>query len=238
MASIRPGRDVPPPSKRAVVLAFSGAAAAAVALVVVALFFRSEDTAPLPTPTPVVDLKGIPQDGAVLGAADTRVTLIEYADPQCPGCRFYTEEMFPAIVNEYVRPGTVKTEFRGFPFIGEDSVKALRFILAAGLQDRLWQLQEALYRNQGGENDGWVTDDLIRGVATEIAGLDVDRLFADAESEEIVSAVEEAAPQAAAAGIRGTPTLLIKIGDAEPYAVEGGLDLAQLRAALDDALSP
>ena len=163
------------------------------------------------------------------------VTLIEYADPQCPGCRFYTEEMFPAIVNEYVRPGRVKTEFRGFPFIGPDSVKALRFILAAGMQDRLWQLQDALYRNQGGENDGWVTDDLVRRLASEIGGLDVERLFVDAESDEITNAAEQAAPQAEAAGIRGTPTFLVKIGDAEPYAVRA--DLTELRAALDDALS-
>jgi protein-disulfide isomerase len=236
MASIRPGRDAPP-SRRAVVLAFSGAIAAALALVVVALLLRGEDSAPPPSSTPAVDLQGIPQEGVVLGAPDATVTLIEYADPQCPGCRFYTEEMFPAIVNEYVRPGSVKIEFRGFPFIGEDSAKALRFILAAGQQDRLWQLQEALYRNQGGENDGWVTDDLIRTVATEIAGLDVDRLFADAQSDEIVGAAEEAAPQAEAAGIAGTPTFLIKVGDAEPDAVQDGLDLARLRAALDDALS-
>lgn len=220
-----------------VVLAFSVAVAAAVALVVVALLLRKEDSAPPPTPTPAVGLAGIPQDGAVLGAPEAKVTLIEYADPQCPGCRFYTEEMFPAIVNEYVRPGRVKTEFRGFPFIGPDSVKALRFILAAGVQDRLWQLQEALYRSQGGENDGWVTDDLVRRLASEIGGLDVERLFADAESDEITNAAEQAAPQAEAAGIPGTPTFLVKIGDAEPYAVQDGLDIAQLRATLDDALS-
>jgi protein-disulfide isomerase len=236
MASIRPGGDAPP-SKRAVILAFAGAAAVALALVVVALLFRSDNTVRPPSPTPVVDLQGIPQKGTVLGAPDARVTLIEYADPQCPGCRFYTEELFPTIVNEYVRPGRVKTEFRGFPFIGEDSVKALRFILAAGMQDRLWQFQEALYRNQGAENDGWVTDDLVRSLASGIAGLDVERLFADAESDEVVRAADEAAPQAEAAGIRGTPTLLVGIGDAEPYAIEGRLDPGQLRAALDDALS-
>lgn len=218
-----------------VVLAFAVAVAAAVALVIVALLLRNEDSAPPPSPTPVVDLAGIPQDGTVLGAPEANVTLIEYADPQCPGCRFYTEEMLPAIVIEYVRPGRVKTEFRGFPFIGPDSVKALRFILAAGMQDRLWQLQEALYRNQGGENDGWVTDDLVRRLASAIDGLDVERLFVDAESDEITNAVEEAAPQAEAAGIRGTPTFLVKIGDAEPYAVRA--DLSELRAALDDALS-
>jgi protein-disulfide isomerase len=218
-----------------VVLAFSVAVAAAVALVVVALILRKEDSAPPASPTPVVRLAGIPQDGTVLGAPEANVTLIEYADPQCPSCRFYTEEIFPAIVNEYVRPGKVKTEFRGFPFIGPDSVKALRFILAAGMQDRLWQLQEALYRNQGGENDGWVTDDLVRQLASEIEGLDVEQLFVDAESDEITTAAEQAAPQAEAAGIRGTPTFLVKIGDAEPYAVRA--DLTELRAALDDALS-
>ena len=73
------------------------------------------------------------------------------------------------------------TEFRGFPFIGDDSVKAYRFLLAAGEQDTLWNLQEALYRNQGGENAGWVTDDLLRELASEIDGLDVDRLFVDAD---------------------------------------------------------
>jgi protein-disulfide isomerase len=236
MAAIRPGRDSPP-SKRAVVLAFSGAIAAAVALVVVALFLRTENSAPPTSPTPAVDLEGIPQEGAVLGAPDARVTLIEYADPQCPSCRFYSERMFPAIVNEYVRTGKVKTEFRGFPFIGEDSVKALRFILAAGLQHRLWQLQEALFRNQGRKNDGWVTDDLVRRVAGEITGLKVDRLFADAESGDIVNEADAAAPKAEAAGIRVTPSFLIKIRDADPYALRGGLDLAQLRAALEDALS-
>ena len=56
---------------------------------------------------------------------------------------------------------------------------------AAGLQDRLWHLQEALYRNQGGENSGWVTDELVRRLAGEIPGLDVERLFVDAEGPEV-----------------------------------------------------
>jgi protein-disulfide isomerase len=145
--------------------------------------------------------------------------------------------VFPALVNEYIQPGNVKTEFRGFPFIGPDSVKALRFILAAGLQDRLWQLQEALYRYQGGENDGWVADDLLRQRAGEIEGLDVARLFTDANSDEMADAADDAAAEAQAAGIPGTPTFFIRIGDAEPYFIDVGIDLEQLRAALDDALA-
>ena len=183
-----------------------------------------------------MSLGGIPQSGKILGSPDAEVTLIEYADPQCPACRVFTEEFFPTLVDEYVRPGKVAAEFRGFPFIGDDSVKAYRFLLAAGKQDKLWDLQEALYRNQGGENGGWVTDDLLREVASEIPGLDVDELFADAESDAIRTEAGGAAAAASAAGITGTPTFFIAIGDEEPYFVQFG-SIDQMREALDDALS-
>lgn len=224
------------PSGLTVVAAFGVAVAAAVALVVVAVVFRDDADAPEPNPTALVDLTGIPQDGATLGEPDAAVTLIEYADLQCPACRAYAESVFPAVVDEYVRPGRVKTEFRGFPFIGPDSVKAQRFVVAAGFQDRLWDLQEALYRNQGNENGGWVTDELLRSLAAEIDGLDVERLFADAGSDEVARMVAEGEEQAERAGVPGTPTFLIEIGDEEPYFIDVGLDAAQMRAALDDAL--
>jgi protein-disulfide isomerase len=233
MAAMNP-RSGNRPSGRVVVLAFGIAIAAAVALVAVALIGRGDSSAPA-TETPVVDLREIPQDGRTLGAPSANVTLVEWADPQCPACRFYTEEFFPTVVDEYVRPGRVKTEFRGFPFIGDDSLKGYRFVLAAGEQDKLWNLQEAMYRHQGGENDGWVTDDLIRELGADIPGLDVDQLFVDAERADIVAEVEGAAAAAQAAGIAGTPTLQIAIGDDEPYDIQV-TDVDQLRAALDDAL--
>lgn len=223
------------PSRRTVVLAFAGATAAAVALIAVAVLARTGGDAAAPNPTPGVDLAGIQQADRVLGDPAAKVTLIEFADPQCPACRFYSEEIFPTIVNEYVRPGKIAMEFRGFPFIGPDSVKALRFIYAAGLQDRLWQFQETLYRNQGGENDGWVTDDLLRQVASEVPGLDVDRLFVDAETDEITREAEAAGDAAQAAGIPGTPSFLVGIGDAEPYLIQVG-SIEGMSAALDDAL--
>ena len=159
----------------------------------------------------------------MLGDAAANVTLIEYADPQCPACRFYSEDVFPTVVDDYVRPGKVKTEFRGFPFIGPDSVKALRFIYAAGLQDKLWQYQEALYRNQGGENDGWVTDELLRQVADEIPGLDVGQaLRGRRERQRSRRKWRQPQSEAQAAGVSGTPSLFVKIGDAEPYLIQVG----------------
>lgn len=224
-----------PPSRNTLVVAFGAALAIAAALVVAALLLRDGGSTSPANPTPVVGLEGIPQDGAFLGSPDSAVTLIEYADIQCPACRNYTEQLFPTVVDEYVRSGTVRAEFRGFPFLGDDSLKGQRFLLAAAAQDKLWQLQEGLYRNQGAENSGWLTDDLIREIAAGIPGLDVDKLFADAETDEMGQAAQQAAAEAQNAGITGTPTLLVAIGDEEPYLIQVATP-DQMRDALDAAL--
>lgn len=232
----RPNREKRP-SGLVVVLAFSVAIVAAAGLVVAALVLRGNDDAAPPSSTSAIDFAGIPQDGTVLGSPEANVTLIEYADLQCPACRNYSEAVLPTVVADYVRPGNVNAEFRGVAFIGPDSEKALRLVYAAGMQNRLWQLQEALYRNQGGENSGWLTDELVRELAAGIPGLDVDRLFADADSPDVAAMIEEVAAQADAAEVPGTPSLFIRIGDEEPYMLELGIGSAKLFAALDDALS-
>jgi protein-disulfide isomerase len=233
-------RKKPPAQKRPsgfmVALAFAIAIAAAAALIVGAIVTRGDDDSPPPSEF-ALDLEGIPQDGPILGSPDARVTLVEYADLQCPACRAFAEAVLPNVVDRYVRSGNVKTEFRGLAFIGEDSERALRFVLAAGLQDRLWQLEDALYRNQGAENSGWVTDDLVRELAGAIEGLDVDRVFEDADGAEVTAMMQEDASQAQADEVGGTPTLMVQIEDQEPYMLDPGLGSDELAAALDDALA-
>lgn len=219
-----------------IAVAFAAAFAVAAALIAGALLLQNKDSSAPPSPIPVVKLGGIPQNGRVLGSPDAKVTLIEYADPQCPGCRAYTEIVFPTLVKSYVRPGKVKTEFRGFPFIGPDSVKGYRFLLAAAEQNHLWDLMEAMYRNQGTENGGWITDDLIRQLAGEIPGLDVDQLFTDANREDIRKTADSAHDEAKAAGVPGTPSLYVKVGNDPPYYINVG-SVDDLRAALDAALA-
>lgn len=100
----------------------------------------------------------------------------------------------------------------------------------------MWNLAEAFYRFQGAENSGWVTDDLVRRLAADISGLDVERLFADARRPDIVATASSAAAKASAAGIQVTPTLLVKIGDSKPYLIQVS-SAGEMRAALNDALA-
>ncbi|MCS7006312.1 MAG: thioredoxin domain-containing protein [Thermoleophilia bacterium] len=222
-------------STRAIVAAFAVAAALAVAVIGAALVLGGGSGGGARGPT--TDLTGIAQEGAFLGNPEAKVLLIEYADLQCPFCREWAVEVFPTLVEEYVRPGDVRLELRGLAFLGPDSEKALRFVAAAGRQNRAWDLQEALFRAQGEENSGWVTDDLVRELASGIPGLDVDRMFADAESSSVTAQIREWARQGRRDGVPGTPTFFVRIDDEEPYLIQVPLEPDPFRAALDDALA-
>jgi protein-disulfide isomerase len=149
--------------------------------------------------------RGIPQQGATLGSPDAPVTLVEYADLQCPYCAQWAHDAFPAIVRDYVRAGRVRVEFRGLAFIGPESETALRTAIAAGEQGKLWNVLHLLYGNQGVENGGWVTDELIAALGPSIQGLDVERMLGGRNATAVARALEDAEAAAECAGVTGAP---------------------------------
>jgi protein-disulfide isomerase len=159
-----------------------------------------QQTAPT---SPLVE--GIPQEGTVLGHPNAPVTLVEYADLQCPYCAQWALGALPRLVRDYVHAGKLRIEFRGLAFIGPDSDKALRAALAAGRQDRLWNVVELLYANQGLENSGWASEELIHRIANSVPGLDVERFDADRRLEALDTDMANAQAHAQAGGVRGTP---------------------------------
>jgi protein-disulfide isomerase len=153
--------------------------------------------------------RGIPQHGTVLGRAEAPLTLAIYVDPQCPYCGDWDRQVLPTIVERYVRPGTLRAEFRGLAFVGPDSERGLRALLAAGEQQRLFQAQTLLYTNQGVENSGWLSERFVASLVASLPGLDTVRLNADMYSTAVDTAIRAAAAQQRADGVIGTPTLLI-----------------------------
>jgi protein-disulfide isomerase len=151
---------------------------------------------------------GIPQRGAALGSAAAPVTLVEYADLQCPYCAQWARETLPVLVDEYVREGKLRIVFKGLAFIGPDSEKALRTAIAAGRRDHLWELVHGLYARQEAENTGWVSDALVRELAAD-SGLDGDKLLEERSAADVESELERAAASARAAGVHGTPSFEI-----------------------------
>jgi protein-disulfide isomerase len=154
-------------------------------------------------------LRGIPQHGFVLGSSSARVTLTEYVDPQCPYCRELETQVMPDIVRRYVRPGKVKISARVLDFIGPDSSRGRNALIAAGAQNKAFDLAQLLYDNQGTENTGWLDDTMVADAARSIPGLNPRELFATRNSAAVKAQAAAFDRDAAADGVTGTPTLFV-----------------------------
>jgi protein-disulfide isomerase len=152
-------------------------------------------------------LSGIPQHGAALGSPTAPVTLVEYADLQCPYCAEWARQALPVLVADYVRPGKLRIVFRGLAFIGPDSQVALQTAVAAGRQNKLWDVIHALYEQQGDENSGWVTDALLAEIAAG-ARLEYGRLAVEQARPWVARRIASSARAATADGVDGTPSFV------------------------------
>jgi len=152
---------------------------------------------------------GIPQRGRTLGSPRAPVTLVEYADLQCPYCGVWARETLPVLVDRYVRTGKLRLVFNGLAFVGPDSDTALRSAMVAGRHNRLWDVVHAFYDHQGTENTGWVTDDLIRQIADRAPGLESDELLAERWDDSVDRELRRAAAAAQTAGVNSTPSFQI-----------------------------
>jgi protein-disulfide isomerase len=179
---------------------------------------------------------GIPQRGNVLGKPKAPVTIVEYADYQCPFCGQFARDTLPAIVDEYVRPGKVRIVYQGIAILGPDSTTALQAAVSAGMENKLWNYGELLFHNQGEENTGWVTDDLLRELGASVPGLDVDAMMNGRSSAEVAAAISTAQSAAQAAGVNATPSFEIgKTGGATTL-VQGARPIEDFRQLLDGLL--
>jgi protein-disulfide isomerase len=154
-------------------------------------------------------LKGIPQKGRALGSPKAPVTLVEFADLQCPFCQEYAQKVLPSLIRDYVRGGRLRMEFRPVVFLGPDSLTGARFVAAAGNQNHLWNALDLLYRNQGKENSGWLTEPLQRRAAASIPGVRASRLLADRATNGVRLQLVAADRYAKQKRIDSTPSFLV-----------------------------
>lgn len=157
---------------------------------------------------------GVPQKGFELGQDSAKATLIQAEDPQCPVCKQYSETVLPQVVQNDVRAGKAKVQLNMYPFIGPDSDRGAQFTVAAARQNRAFYALELIYRNQGDENSGYMTDSYLRTIA-QAAGLDVNKVMADMQSTAVKNEVARQEKFATTNGATGTPTLWTQQGSGD-----------------------
>lgn len=184
-------------------------------------------------------LKGIPQQGMTLGSPAAPVTLVEYIDLQCPFCQQFETQVLPDIVRRYVRTGKVKIDARVLDFIGPDSSRGRKAMVAASLQNRAFNLAALLYDNQRTENTGWLSDAMVGQAVSSIPGIKVHEVLTQQSSGSVAKQASSYDALATADHVSATPTLLVGKSGAKgtPVALKSPTDEQSLVAALDSALS-
>jgi len=180
-------------------------------------------------------LRGIPQDGMVLGDPRATATLIEFGDLQCPACKQYAEQVISEVIAGPVRRGEAKVEFRNYVILGSQSATAGAAAVAAGRQGRGWNFVDLFYRNQGFEGTGYVTDDFLTAIARAAAVPDISRWNADRKSQAVRREVNRTTSQASDLGFTGTPSFAVQGADGtlEPIGTPGSA--GEIESALSQA---
>jgi protein-disulfide isomerase len=110
----------------------------------------------------------------------------------------------PKLYKEYVKDGTLRIEWRDFPYRGQESVDAAVAARAAQAQGGFWEYHDLLYDSQF---SGFGDENLI--ALAERAGLDTRRFERDYENARYEPLVRADFRKGLDAGVNGTPTFFI-----------------------------
>ncbi len=159
----------------------------------------------------------------IQGPVNAPLTLVEYADYECPYCgdahgvvKRLQDELGPRL----------RFVFRNFPLtqVHQHAELAAEAAEAAGAQNRFWEMHERLYENQAALSPEWIR------AAAQGLGLDMERFEKDLASGQFRERVERDFMGGIRSGVPGTPTFFI---NGERH--DGAPDEASLVGALQAA---
>ena len=141
------------------------------------------------------------------GAATSSVTIEEFGDLQCPPCKKLHEDLKNVTA---IQEGKVRFIFSHYPLPQPHpyAVAAAHATEAAALQNRFWEMQDYLYRNQ----EAWSRGGDVQGIFASYAntlGLDVERFLRDINSPQVAERVRADTRRGNAMGVTSTPTVFI-----------------------------
>jgi cyclophilin family peptidyl-prolyl cis-trans isomerase/protein-disulfide isomerase len=182
---------------------------------------------PTPGPTQESLFPSVSASDWVRGPADASITIIEYADFQCPACS-QLDPVLEKLEEEY--PKDLRVVFRHFPLesVHDKAAISSQAAEAAGAQGKFWEMHDLLYTRQS-EWSAMTVDQFQDWAAARAKdlGLNVDQFKSDIASQPIVDKIQQAWEHNAGIGMPGTPFLLIN-----NQVYQGPLSYANLDAIL------
>ncbi|RJQ36505.1 DsbA family protein [Candidatus Microgenomates bacterium] len=147
------------------------------------------------------------KDDIKVGSSSAKVTLVEYADFQCPGCAaFYP--VVKQLLADY--EGKILYVYRFFPLrqIHKNALTSAQAAYAAHLQGKFPEMEDLLFTNQTVWAEDNNASDIFLSYAQKI-NLDLDKYKKDYNSEETKKFIEKQENGAISLGVNSTPTIFI-----------------------------
>lgn len=139
-----------------------------------------------------------------IGRVDAPVTLVEFADYQCPFCKKFHTDAYAELKKNYIDTGKVRFVSRDLPLeFHPFALKAAEAARCAGDQNKYWELRDALYSNAAPPGDDVISK------AVEALSLDKVAFQSCLASEKYKADVQKDASDAATLQISGTPTFVL-----------------------------
>jgi cyclophilin family peptidyl-prolyl cis-trans isomerase/protein-disulfide isomerase len=145
----------------------------------------------------------------IKGNPDAPITVVEYADFQCPACGNFSLYL-AALLDAF--PDTIRIVFRHMPLpsIHDKAYISSVAAEAAGAQGKFWEMHDFLYQTQQ-EWSSLTVDQFIEWVLGSAAqlDLDVDQFETDLKDEEALAEIQEITQTRLDLGIHYTPFVVI-----------------------------
>ena len=169
--------------------------------------------------------------GRIQGDSTAPVWIVEISDFQCPFCKQFHDETYPALVRDYVRAGVVRMAYVNLPLsIHQHAMPAAEVAMCSSAQGRFWPVHDALFDTQ----ETWARMDDPAAFFDSLAvahGADGPNLRACLESQTIRRLIGADVARAASAGIRSTPVFFVGT-----ERIQGAAPLEEFRAAIARAV--
>ena len=164
----------------------------------------------------------------IAGDSTAPVWVVIVSDFQCPYCKVWHDETYPALKREFVDSGRIRLAYLNLPLPQHQHARATaELAFCAGAQGRFWEYHDAVFDTQGEWSALPAGTSYFTGLAAR-AGVDSASLTRCAESGTMRPLVEADYQRSVEARVRSTPTFMI----GSDIRLEGAQPIAAFRDAI------
>jgi protein-disulfide isomerase len=177
-------------------------------------------------------------DGQHLGDSSALVKIDVWEDFQCSSCRFYSINIEPQIIQNYIETGKVYYTFHFYPLIdggntSGESHHSANAALCAADQGHFWDYHDILFTNWNGENQGSFSDEHLVAFAENLR-LDMKSFNQCFQANSYANFIDQDMLAGKTAGVHGTPSVFVNGQLLTPGFIPS---YDQISAAIDTALA-